>query len=195
MQPIILASSSLYRRAILDKIQLSYHCQSPKIDEKPLNDENSVDLVRRLAAAKAYKVAKTQSDACFIIGSDQVACLDGEILSKPHTVENACRQLQKCSGKKVTFHTGLCLLDTAEQSIQLDCVPFSVYFRELTHREIERYIALEKPLDCAGSFKAEGLGISLFDKLEGDDFNTLIGLPLIPLLAMLRNKGINPLAS
>jgi len=128
-----------------------------------------------------------------IIGSDQVALLDGKVLGKPHTTQNAEQQLALCSGKTVSFRTGLCLLDSNDQSYQLAQVIFDVHFRVLSAQEISKYIAIEQPLNCAGSFKAEGLGIALFDKLEGDDFNSLIGLPLIRLLAMLRNKGISPL--
>jgi len=192
MRDIILASSSTYRRDILNKIGIPYHCISPHICEKALIDENAAQLVQRLALEKAQKIA-TQHPNSLIIGSDQVALLDGKILGKPHTTPKAEQQLALCSGKKVSFRTGLCLLDSSDQSYQLEQVIFDVHFRVLTTQEICHYIAIEKPLNCAGSFKAEGLGIALFDKLEGDDFNSLIGLPLIRLLAMLRNKGISPL--
>ena len=148
--------------------------------------------MQRLALQKAQAVAKEQTNH-LIIGSDQVAFLEGEILSKPHTQVRAIEQLSRCSGKVVSFHTGLCLYDSSDDSYQLEEDIFKVHFRDLTLREITHYIALEKPLDCAGSFKVEGLGISLFKKLEGDDFNSLIGLPLIRLLAMLKTKGISPL--
>ena len=192
MRTLILASSSPYRRAILDKIGLAYHSISPQIDEKSLIGEKPGALVQRLALGKAQKVAIDQPDA-LIIGSDQVAMLDGIILSKPLTAARAERQLALCSGACVSFHTGLCLLDSSDNSFQLEEVIFQVYFRQLTASEIRHYIAIEQPLDCAGSFKVEGLGISLFEKLQGDDFNSLIGLPLIRLLAMLRNKGSSPL--
>ncbi|MEH6442524.1 MAG: Maf family protein [Oceanospirillaceae bacterium] len=193
MRDIILASSSPYRRAILDKIALTYHSISPQIDEKSLKDETAANLVCRLAHQKALKVAANNPDS-LIIGSDQVALLEGNILGKPHTVENAERQLASCSAKIVSFHTGLCLLDSKDNSYQLEEVIFKVHFKKLSATQISRYISLERPLDCAGSFKAEGLGICLFDKLEGDDFNSLIGLPLIRLLHMLNTKGISPLS-
>ncbi len=193
MRKLILASSSPYRRAILDKICLSYHSISPQIDESPLIDENVSDLVQRLALEKALKIAQQQPDS-LIIGSDQAAYLNGKILGKPGNAVTAHQQLSQCSKNTVTFHTGLCLLDSSDNSYQCEDVIFKVHFRELTDQEIHHYIAKENPLDCAGSFKVEALGISLFERLEGDDFNSLIGLPLITLLKMLRNKGINPLS-
>jgi MAF protein len=189
---IILASSSPYRRAILDKIHLTYHCISPQIDEKALTNETASQLVLRLAYEKAIKVS-SQSTNSLIIGSDQVAVLNNTILTKPLSTDKAVQQLSLCSANIVSFHTGLCLLDSTDMSFQIKEDIFKVHFRKLTQQEITRYIDIEQPLDCAGSFKAEGLGISLFDKLEGDDFNSLIGLPLIQLLSMLRNKGISPL--
>jgi len=192
LRTLILASSSPYRRAILDKIGLAYQPISPQIDENPIQGEKAGTLVQRLALEKAQKIATDQHDA-LIIGSDQVAILGDTILSKPLTVTKAEQQLALCSGECVSFHTGLCLLDSSDSSFQLEEVIFKVHFRELTDSEIRRYIAIEQPLDCAGSFKVEGLGISLFERLQGDDFNSLIGLPLIRLLAMLSNKGISPL--
>jgi len=189
---LVLASSSRYRRAILDKIALPYHTSSPNIDETAKPDENAEQLVARLAEQKARAVAAEYPSA-LSIGSDQVAALNGQILGKPHTVERAVEQLSAASGQLVTFYTGLCLFDARDSSCQVETVPFGVHFRDLSLAEIERYIELEAPLDCAGSFKSEGLGISLFQRLEGEDPNTLIGLPLIRLLQMLRNKGLNPL--
>lgn len=194
MREIILASSSPYRRDILNKIGMPYHSISPQINEKAQINENCHDLVLRLALQKAQSIAKTHHNS-LIIGSDQVALLEQEILTKPHTVERAIEQLQRCSGKSVSFHTGLCLLDSNDHTHQLEEDIFIVHFRELTLAEITHYVALEQPLDCAGSFKVEGLGISLFKKLQGDDFNSLIGLPLIRLLNMLKNKGLSPLQS
>ena len=190
---LVLASSSRYRRAILDKIALPYHTSSPNIDETAKPCETAEQLVARLAEQKARAVA-CEYPGALIIGSDQVAALDGQILGKPHTVERAVEQLSAASGQVVTFYTGLCLLDARDNSYQVATVPFAVHFRDLSLAEIERYIELESPLDCAGSFKSEGLGISLFQRLEGEDPNTLIGLPLIKLLQMLRNKGVNPLS-
>ncbi|MCH8538796.1 MAG: Maf-like protein [Alkalimonas sp.] len=187
-----LASTSPYRQQLLQKTGLKFTTSAPNIDESPLPDESPTALVQRLALAKARKVAESL-DSGVIIGSDQVAVFGQDILGKPHTKAKAVDQLQRFSGKKVTFLTGLALFDAAEQSYQLCCEPFHVYFRQLSRLEIQRYVELEQPLDCAGSFKSEGLGICLFDKLEGDDPNSLIGLPLIRLLAMLRRHGINPL--
>lgn len=193
MKSLILASSSIYRKKLLDTLGFDYQCISPDIDETVLPEETTTQLVARLALAKAQKVAQQQTNS-LIIGSDQAATVDGIILNKPLTTAKAQQQLQLCSGKKVTFLTGLCLFDSSDNSHQLATIAYHVYFRELSSAEIAQYIALEQPLNCAGSFKVEGLGISLFEKLEGDDFNSLIGLPVIELLNMLRAKGISPLS-
>lgn len=193
MKSLILASSSIYRKKLLDTLGFNYQCISPDIDETAHKDETSAQLVARLALAKAQKVAHQHTNS-LIIGSDQAATVDGIILNKPLTTAKAQQQLQLCSGKKVTFLTGLCLFDSNDDSYQLATIAYHVYFRELSTAEIAQYIAIEQPLNCAGSFKVEGLGISLFEKLEGDDFNSLIGLPVIELLNMLRAKGINPLS-
>ncbi|BBB29300.1 Maf family protein [Neptunomonas japonica] len=190
MQPLVLASSSPYRRILLDKLQLPYSCHSPDIDESPYTDESATQLVMRLAAEKARAVA-VQHPGSVIIGSDQVAVLNNLILGKPGTKENARKQLQQASGQRVTFLTGLCTLDTLNNHAQTEVIPFYVHFRELTAQMIENYIDKESPLDCAGSFKSEGLGIALFEKLEGEDPNALVGLPLIRLISMLNNININ----
>ncbi|WP_028470084.1 Maf family protein [Neptunomonas japonica] len=190
MQPLVLASSSPYRRILLDKLQLPYSCHSPDIDESPYPGENATQLVMRLAAEKARAVAD-QHPGSVIIGSDQVAVLNNLILGKPGTKENARTQLQQASGQRVTFLTGLCTLDTLHNHAQTEVIPFYVHFRELTAQMIENYIDKESPLDCAGSFKSEGLGIALFEKLEGEDPNALVGLPLIRLISMLNNININ----
>lgn len=192
MRNLILASSSPFRRQILDKLQLEYSCLSPDIDESPNGNETPVQLVTRLAVAKAQKIAETESDS-LIIGSDQVAVLGDEILGKPHTHANAVKQLQRLSGHRVTFLTGLALINSKSGNIQREAVPFDVVFRTLTDEMIENYLRAEEPYNCAGSFKSEALGIVLFDKLEGDDPNTLIGLPLIRLVRMLENEGVNVL--
>ena len=192
MRNLILASSSPFRRQILDKLQLEYSCLSPDIDESPNGNETPVQLVTRLAVAKAEKIAETESDS-LIIGSDQVAVLGDEILGKPHTHENAVKQLQRLSGHRVTFLTGLALINSKSGNIQREAVPFDVVFRTLTDEMIENYLRAEEPYNCAGSFKSEALGVVLFDKLEGDDPNTLIGLPLIRLVRMLENEGVNVL--
>ena len=188
-----LASSSRYRQQLLQKTGLSFQVAVPAIDESPLPGEAPAELVQRLALAKASKIAGTLRQG-LVIGSDQVAVFNGAILGKPHKTEAAIAQLQAFSGQEVTFLTGLALVDAASGQNQVCCEPFSVHFRQLTDAEIVNYVALEQPLDCAGSFKSEGLGIGLFEKLEGKDPNSLIGLPLIRLLAMLRQHGVNPLA-
>jgi MAF protein len=192
MQPLVLASSSPYRRILLDKLQLPYSCHSPDIDESPYPDENATQLVMRLAEEKARAVADQYPNSV-IIGSDQVAVLNNLILGKPGTKENAKTQLQQASGQRVTFLTGLCTLDTLNNHAQTEVIPFHVHFRELTEQMIGNYIDKESPLDCAGSFKSEGLGITLFEKLEGDDPNALVGLPLIRLVSMLKNINFNAL--
>ncbi|WP_286238600.1 Maf family protein [Neptuniibacter halophilus] len=192
MRNLILASSSPFRRQILDKLGLKYECISPEIDESALEQETPHQLVARLAEAKARKVAETGQNA-LIIGSDQVAVLGDEILGKPHTHENAVHQLKKLSGHRVTFLTGLSLVNSASGEAQTEVVPFDVVFRPLTDSMIENYLRAEQPYNCAGSFKSEALGIVLFDKLEGEDPNTLIGLPLIRLVRMLENEGLQVL--
>ena len=189
MQPLILASSSPYRQQLLARLGLPFSCQSPDIDESSKPGETAPELVSRLAIEKAKTVARDHSNA-LIIGSDQVATLGDNILTKPGNVERALEQLLACSGKTVTFHTGLCLLNSKSQQYQSIIEPFTVYFRELNEAQLQRYIKKEQPLDCAGSFKMEGLGISLFERLEGGDPNSLIGLPLIQLVKMLANEGI-----
>jgi len=192
MRNLILASSSPFRRQILDKLNLEYSCISPDIDESALENESAEELVARLSASKAQKIAEEAPNS-LIIGSDQVAVLGDEILGKPHTHENAVKQLQKLSGNAVTFLTGLSLLNSETNHCQTEVVPFKVYFRELTTPMIENYLRAEEPYKCAGSFKSEALGIVLFDKLEGEDPNTLIGLPLIRLVRMLEKEELNVL--
>lgn len=190
---LVLASSSPYRRALLEQLRLPFVCASPGVDERPHPGETVAALVKRLALAKAQALAKTFPEA-LIIGSDQACALDGRILGKPGNAENARAQLQACSGRRVTFHTGLALYDTRKQAAQQGVDTYTVQFRNLSAEEIARYVELERPYDCAGSFKVEGLGITLFSALEGKDFNSLIGLPLLSLCAMLRAAGLNPLA-
>ncbi|MFI8418093.1 Maf family protein [Serratia sp. NPDC078593] len=192
MQRLLLASTSPYRKLLLDKLNLSFMTAAPQVDETPWPGECAEALVLRLAAAKAQTLALDYPDH-LIIGSDQVCVLNGEITGKPHSVENACAQLRKASGQCVTFYTGLALYNSHNQHLQTLCEPFHVHFRTLSDQEIATYVQLEQPLNCAGSFKSEGLGIALFEKLEGRDPNALIGLPLIALLDMLRAEGLNPL--
>jgi MAF protein len=189
MLPLILASSSPYRRQLLARLGLKFDCQSPNIDETPLPGEKPQQLVKRLAEQKAAAVATDHPEA-LIIASDQVAALDGNILSKPGTDENALKQLSACRGRSVTFYTSLCLLNSQTGHQQLIVEPFTVHFRQLDEEQLKRYIAAEQPLDCAGSFKMEGLGISLFERLEGDDPNSLIGLPLIRLVSILQREQL-----
>jgi MAF protein len=189
MQTIVLASSSPYRRQLLEKLQLPFSHYSPQIDETPLNHESPKQLVTRLAIKKAKAVSHTFPDS-LIIGSDQVACLNGTPLGKPGSHQQAIAQLESFSGQCVEFLTSLCLLNTESQQQQVTVERYRVYFRQLNFNQIERYIIKEQPFDCAGSFKSEGLGISLFQKLEGNDPNTLVGLPLIKLVSMLAKEGI-----
>ncbi|MGD8641145.1 MAG: nucleoside triphosphate pyrophosphatase [Gammaproteobacteria bacterium] len=189
MPKLILASTSPYRQDILRKLNLAFDVMAPDVDEASHSNESPAALVQRLAEAKAKAVAQKCPDA-LIIGSDQVAVLDDTILGKPHSHENAVQQLKAASGKKVTFLTGLCLYNSATQHAQVKCVPFMVHFRQLSDEQMERYLQQDQPYNCAGSFKSEGLGITLFEKLEGDDPNTLIGLPVIELLRMLANEGV-----
>ena len=184
--PLVLGSTSPFRREILQKLDIPFETAAPDIDESPLENETPQELVKRLAEEKAKAVAK-QFPHHLIIGSDQVAVVDNQILGKPGNHENAVKQLQQTSGKTVHFYTGLCLLNSNNNHMQSEVVPFDVVFRKLTNSEIENYLLKEQPYNCAGSFKSEGLGIALFEKLKGDDPNTLIGLPLIVLIRMLSN--------
>ncbi|OIN02101.1 septum formation protein Maf [Idiomarina sp. MD25a] len=194
---LILGSSSPYRRELMERLHLDFETFKPEIDEHALPGETPQALVQRLAEAKAKKVSYTMANAidALIIGSDQVAVCNGEILGKPHTKERAITQLLSFVGRKVTFYTGLSLYDAGADKAQTVCEPFYVTFRtDLTEAEITRYVELEQPLNCAGSFKSEGLGTALFAELSGKDPNSLIGLPTIKLLELLRNVGVNPLA-
>ena len=189
MPPLLLASSSPYRRELLARLRLPFVCSSPDIDESHRPGESAIELVQRLAMEKAQALASGFPDH-LIIGSDQVAVLDGQILGKPHTFERALVQLTAASGSRVTFLTGLALLNSATGQCQVDCVPFTVHMRHLDQASITRYLHAEQPYDCAGSFKAEGLGVSLFQATEGSDATSLIGLPLIRLVGMLIKEGV-----
>lgn len=189
MQPIVLASSSPYRKALLARLGLPFTTLSPDIDESPLPLESPEQLVKRLAEQKALAV-RPKALQHIIIASDQVASIDGKILTKPCNHQNAINQLTLCSNKTVTFYTGLALLNTRLDTLQSTVENYVAHFRRLNASCIERYLRKEQPYDCAGSFKMEGLGISLFEKLQGDDPNTLMGLPLIKLVSMLAKEGI-----
>ena len=186
---LVLASTSPFRQQLLVRLGLPFETADPDIDESPRPGESPQDLVLRLARSKALAVAGAYRDA-LVIGSDQVACIGDRTLGKPGNRKNALRQLQQASGKRVGFYTGLCLLNAVTRRAQLVCEPFFVHFRELEPDQIERYLDREQPYNCAGSFKSEGLGIALFERLEGDDPNALIGMPLIRLVSMLREEGI-----
>ena len=186
---LVLASGSLYRRQLLARLQLPFEVAAPDIDETALPDESASKRAERLAIEKAQALVR-QFPRHWIIGSDQVAELHGQHLGKPGNRENAIKQLSACSGQAVHFHTGLCVLNS-KTGIPLSCAEtFTVQFRTLSTPEIERYIDAEKPYDCAGSFKSEGLGISLFTAFAGRDPNALVGLPLMALCDMLRQEGI-----
>lgn len=189
---LVLSSTSPFRKEILDKLGLPFETAEPDIDESPLENETPTQLVLRLAEQKARAVSDAYPEN-LIIGSDQVAVIDNEILGKPHTHERAVEQLTNASGKTVRFYTGLCLYNSATGVAQSEVVPFDVVFRKLNTLQIENYLQKEKPYKCAGSFKSEALGIALFEKLLGDDPNTLIGLPLIRLVAMLEKEGLHPI--
>lgn len=190
MLPLILASSSPYRRELLQRLRLPFACASPDIDETPRPGEAAEQLVRRLAESKARALAQ-RYPAHLIIGSDQAAVNGNRILGKPHDLERATGQLKDASGKSVSFLTGLCLLNSQSGRTQVDCVPFTVHFRVLDDARIRRYLETEQPFDCAGSFKAEGLGVSLFRATEGEDATSLIGLPLIRLVDMLLAEQVS----
>jgi MAF protein len=193
MPSLILASSSIYRRQLLAKLGLAFDYISPNIDESPNSKESPQALVERLAQQKALAIAKDHPKH-LIIGSDQVACLEQVILTKPGNFENAYRQLKHCSGKTVNFYTGLSLINSVNGNKQTATETFTVTFRQLSDTDIKNYLHREQPYDCAGSFKVEGLGICLFEKLSGNDPNSLIGLPLIKLIDMLHNEGVNTLS-
>ncbi|MFN3580531.1 MAG: Maf family protein [Pseudomonas sp.] len=189
MLPLILASSSPYRRSLLERIGLPFDCAAPEIDETPLPGEDPVTLTQRLALSKAQALADAFPQH-LIIGSDQVLLLDGLPVSKPGSHAAAREQLRRSSGQTLVFTTSVCLLNTASGEHQLVSDPFEVVFRSLSEDCIERYLQREKPYDCAGSFKSEGLGITLFHALRGEDPNSLIGLPLIRLCDMLIKEGV-----
>lgn len=189
---LVLGSTSPFRRELLEKLGLPFVCDKPEVDETALEGETAQALVGRLSEAKARAVAERHPNA-LIIGSDQVAVVNGAILGKPHTHEKAVAQLKAASGEVVTFYTGLTLLNSATGQAQTLVEPFEVAFKALTDAQIEGYLKAEQPYNCAGSFKSEGLGIMLFDRLTGRDPNALIGLPLISLGELLANEGVDVL--
>jgi len=188
---LVLASTSPFRKELLQRLGVDFECASPDVDETPIEGESIEAMVRRLSELKAEAVAKAYQDdnEALIIGSDQSAVLNGEVLTKPGNFENAVKQLTAASGQRVVFQTGLCLLSTLTGNKQTICEAYTVVFKELSQQTIERYLKKEEPYNCAGSFKSEGLGVVLFEKFEGEDPNTLIGLPLIKLINMLKQEG------
>jgi septum formation protein len=187
---LVLASTSIYRKELLNHLGLPFVTAAPEIDESIRPEETPQQLVRRLAEAKARAVAAQYPDA-LIIGSDQVATVAGRILGKPGGHQQALAQLRLTSGKRLQFLTGLCLFNAHTGVAQVEVVPFTAVFRVLDERQIENYLRREQPYHCAGSFKSEALGIALCERLEGEDPNALIGLPLIRLIHMLEKEGIN----
>lgn len=189
-QALILASSSVYRRELLQRLQVNFNTVSPHLDEAVLDGEQPEQTAIRLAEEKAKKVG-TEYPHALIIGCDQVATLNGEQLGKPLNHQNATKQLQTMRGQEVSFYTGICLYNAETDRLQSDVATYKVKFRQLTDEQIENYLAKEQPYHCAGSAKSEGLGICLMESMIGDDPNALIGLPLIKLITMLQNEGVN----
>lgn len=187
-KPLILASSSPYRRALLDRLRLAYTVAAPDVDESPSANEEPRATALRLAESKARVVAQ-RFHPSLVIGADQVAVLDGHSISKPGTHEAARAQLGAMRGRRIVFHTALCLLDTETGHCQLAEVPTTVQFRDYTDAEAARYLDLEQPYDCAGSAKIEALGIVLVEKVESADPTAIIGLPLITLVTLLQRAG------
>lgn len=194
MTQLVLASTSPFRKALLERLGQPFSTARPDTDETRRPGETANALVERLSEDKARAVAGQFPEA-LIIGSDQVAVLGDEILGKPGTHEKAMTQLSATSGNEVLFLTGLCLLNAASRRAQVEVVPFTVKFRSLTARQIDTYLRREQPYNCAGSFKSEGLGIALFEAMKGEDPNALVGLPLIRLITMLNNEGVDVLGS
>ena len=189
MPPLILASTSQYRKILLARLRLPFETRSPNVDETARPGEAPRDLALRLASAKAHAVARDFTDA-LVIGSDQVAHCEGQVMGKPGNYERATQQLRAMRGKTTLFDTALCLIDAKSGREQLLLVPTKVRLRDLSDAEIDAYLRAEEPYDCAGSAKSEGLGIALMEAIEGDDPNALVGLPLIALVTMLRAEGV-----
>ncbi|MBB1271972.1 MULTISPECIES: nucleoside triphosphate pyrophosphatase [Psychromonas] len=191
-QKLVLASTSPFRKELLTKLHLDFSTANPHVNEEELPGETAIQLVERLAIAKAQAVVSEFPDA-LIIGSDQVCLNDGKILGKPGNFENAFKQLKAASGQHVTFYTGLAVVNSKTGQVHSLVEPFDVYFRDLSDAMITNYLNKEQPYNCAGSFKSEGFGISLFSRFEGKDPNSLIGLPLISLIELLEKEGFSVL--
>jgi MAF protein len=188
-QQLVLASTSPYRKQLLEKLHLPFITDKPRVDEKPLPNETAIQLVERLAIAKAKALVDKYPNA-LLIGSDQVCVNNNVILGKPGDFDTAFKQLKAASNKRITFYTGLALINSSTGKIQSLVEPFTVKFRQLNDSMIKNYLNKEQPYNCAGSFKSEGYGIVLFDSLEGKDPNSLIGLPLISLITLLESENI-----
>jgi septum formation protein len=189
MKKLILASSSPYRRELLERLKIPFEVIAPDVDEAPLPGETPSALVERLSVEKARKIADGRPGS-LVIGSDQVAVYNGSIVGKPHSHDKAVEQLRSASGRAVTLYTGLALVNADNRRVQIEVIPYRVTFRTLSDAQIESYLRKEQPYSCAGSVRSEGLGIALLERFEGDDPNTLIGLPLIRLVRMLENEGL-----
>lgn len=187
---LILGSTSVYRRELLQRLKIPFRVEAPDIDETPLKNETPQHLVERLAVEKARSVAD-KNPGSLVIGSDQVAVHGGKIVGKPHTHDRAMQQLREANGQEIMLYTGLSLVNADTGEAQTEVIPFQVVFRKLSEQQLESYLHKEQPYHCAGSVKSEGLGIALLERFEGEDPNTLIGLPLIRLIRMLENFGIN----
>lgn len=189
---IILASSSPYRQLLLKKLHIPFSCTSPNVDESAQPTESISNQVERIAKKKALSVAKQKgNEESYVIGSDQLASFNGQVLGKPGSFNKAEQQLMMFSGQTVRFYTGLCLVNSANNQLSQIVETFDVTFKILTQSQISTYLQIEQPYDCAGSFKCEGLGIALFKTLEGRDPNTLIGLPLIALMDLFNSLSVD----
>lgn len=193
LSQLVLASTSAYRKALLQRLGLPFTAFAPVVDESRRAGEAPADMVIRLAREKA-QAAAVRFPAAVIISADQVATLGSEVLGKAGNFQRAAEQLTLMRGRAVVFLTGICVLDARQGSEQVDCVPYTVHMRNYTDEEVQTYLLREQPYDCAGSFKSEGLGIALFEKMSGDDPTALIGLPLIRLTRMLAGVGMNVFA-
>lgn len=186
---IILASTSVFRKNLLEKLRLTFTTAKPDIDETPLSNESVKEMVRRLSLQKAQEIAK-QNTAKIIIASDQTAVFNDRPIGKPHNYQNAVKQLNQFSGQTIIFYTGLAIIDQSNQKIYQEMEETKVSFRKLSETDIHNYLMLEEPYQCAGSFKSEGLGISLFKSIQTEDPNALIGLPLIKLVSIFKEIGL-----
>ena len=187
---LILGSTSIYRRELLERLKIPFRVEAPDIDETPLENETPQQLVERLSIEKARTVA-ANNPGSLVIGSDQVAVHDGKIVGKPLTHDKAMQQLREANGKEIVLYTGLSLFKADTGESQTEVIPFHVVFRRLTEEQLENYLHKEQPYHCAGSVKSEGLGIALLERFDGEDPNTLIGLPLIRLIRMLEHFGVS----